>query len=185
MFAVMWKPLLLLCLLARAAAAQTTLPLDSVSGKVTYTGVVQVPGASAAELYSRGREWFAYTFGSSKTVLEMDDHEAGKLIGRAYAQFDFAAGIGRPQPWALWRKIKVEVKEGKYRYTISDFVLGGPISQPDASTHPLESWLAPTIARGKRPGNMVLSVIAGADVTGKQEAASLQAAMGKKPGGDF
>ena len=51
--------LLALCLLSGIAAHGQTwkspLPLDSATHKVTHSGVVEVPGASKAELYSRAR----------------------------------------------------------------------------------------------------------------------------------
>lgn len=56
------KMLLLLCLLTlpTLVRAQSNvfqgLPVDSASGKITYQGVVQVPGVSKTELYSRARE---------------------------------------------------------------------------------------------------------------------------------
>lgn len=173
------------CAGAHAQAWVNPLPLDSATHKVSYSAVVQVPGASKIELYSRAREWYASTFGSSKAVLEMDDKEAGKLIGKAYAQFEFAGAIGKPLDWALWRTIKVEVKDGKYRYTITDFLLGGPIATPGENPHPIEAWMAPTLAKGKQPGKMVLSVIDGTQATGQSEAVSLQAAMTKPAGKDW
>ena len=84
------KHLFLLCLLAcglQAAGQVSPLPIDSLTHKVTYQGVVQVPGVTQAEMYSRAREWFAVTFGSAKAVLEMDDRTAGKLIGRENGGF--------------------------------------------------------------------------------------------------
>ena len=179
---------LLCCLLAcgRPAAGQVSpLPVDSLTHKVTYQGVVQVPGASQAELYSRAREWFAATFGSSKTVLEMDDRVSGKLIGRAYAQFDFSSGFGAPLPWAMWRTIKVEMKEGRYRYTITDFMLGHSINYPNVAmpTKSIEAWFAGVETSKKPLGKMAArmrdSVIDGIRSTGEQEVASLRALMTK------
>lgn len=182
------KHLFLLCLLAcglRAAGQVSPLPTDSASGKITFQGVVPVPGVSQLELYSRAREWFAATFGSSKTVLEMDDRVSGKLIGRAYAQFEFSGVFGEPLPWTMWRTIKVEMKEGRYRYTISDFILGTSITYPNISppTKPIESWLA-DFQKSKKPlGKMAArqqdSVIKGIRSTGEEEVLSLRALMTK------
>lgn len=164
------------------------LPVDSLTGKITYSGVVQVPQASQAELYSRAREWFAATFGSSKSVLEMDDRGLGKLIGRAYAQFYFNSGFGQPLPWSMWRTIKIEAKDGRYRYTLDGFGLGGPIAQP-SEPKPIEGWLAEFHKTGKPLGKMatkmLTSVTDGIPETANAEIESLQKAMAKKAGGDF
>ena len=182
------KTVLLLCALfvSFAAVGQTApLPTDSVTQKITYQGVVQVPGASQLELYSRAREWFAATFGSSKVVLEMDDRESGKLIGRAYAQFEFSGGFGPTLPWAMWRTIKVEMKEGRYRYTITNFMLGNSITSPDVSppTKSIETWFAgfenSRKPLGKMSAKMQASVIEGIRLTGEQEVLSLHSLMTK------
>jgi hypothetical protein len=180
----MKKLLLALALLgASPVAAQTwhnPLPMDSTTHRVTYTGVVQVPGATKAELYSRAREWFADNFNSSKAVLEMDDREAGKLIGNATAEFDFAGSIGKPLPTAMWRKIKVELKDGKYRYTVTDFAFGGGVTQGDSN--PVERWFKPsgfTFNKDGTPKKMVASVVSGVETTATSEVSSLRAAMTK------
>jgi hypothetical protein len=164
------------------SAWHSPLPVDSATHRITYTGIVDVPGATKLELYSRAREWYATTFGSSKAVLEMDDKDAGKLIGKAYASFGFAGSIGKPLEWPMWRTIKVEVKDGRYRYTLTDFQLGSP-SQPQSSARPLESWLDASTKNGKQPGRVVMSVIDGAKQTGEAEVASLRVAMSKKDSG--
>ena len=123
------KILLLLLLLApclRAAGQASPLPVDSTTRKVTYQGIVQVPGVSQAELYSRAREWFATSFGSAKAVLEMDDRVVSKMVGRYYATFGFSAGLSAT-PWHLWRTVTVEVKDGRYRYSFTRFGLGSSL----------------------------------------------------------
>ena len=182
------KIVLLLCALfvCFAAVGQTMpLPTDSATQKITYQGVVQVPGVSQLELYSRAREWFAATFGSSKAVLEMDDRESGKLIGRAYAQFEFSGGFGPTLPWAMWRTIKVEMKEGRYRYTVTNFVLGHSTTSLDSSppTQPIEAWFA-GLEKGKKPlgkmsARMQASVTEGIRLTSEQEVLSLHSVMTK------
>lgn len=183
------KTVLLLCALCLSlgAAGQVaplpSLPTDSLTHKITYQGVVQVPGASQLELYSRAREWFAATFGSSKAVLEVDDRESGKLIGRAYAQFEFSGGFGPTVPWAMWRTIKVETKDGRYRYTITNFMLGNSVTSLNINppTEPVEYWLAKFEKGKKPPGKMLAkmqaSVVEGVRSTGEQEVLSLQRLM--------
>ena len=180
--------LLLAGLAANAQAWHNPLPVDSTTHLITYQGVVQVPGATQAELYSRAREWFAVTFGSAKEVLEMDDRGLGKLIGRAYAQFDFSSGFGPIVSLSMWRTIKIESKDGRYRYTLNDFALGGSLAQPQ-EPKPIEKWFEGFQRSGKPLGKMaskmVESTATGIQQTAGAEIASLKKALASKTGSDF
>lgn len=96
------------------------LPIDSDTKKITYQEVVHVDSTSKDELYTRAREWFARNFVSSKEVLQMEDRAAGKIIGKGsadgYATFQ-KASVG----YWLHYTISITIKEGRYRYEITDF----------------------------------------------------------------
>lgn len=117
------KQLFTLCLVlfvAMATSAQglQTFPL-SAENKVTYTAVVETPGVSNEELYNRSKEWFIRTFTDGNQVLHLDDKASGKLIGKALVKGQskgFACGANYTFPFV----ITVEVKDGRYRYTLSD-----------------------------------------------------------------
>ena len=49
------------------------LPIDSITNKVTYTGVVVVQGASKELLFSQSREWLSTAFTDSKEVIQYED----------------------------------------------------------------------------------------------------------------
>ena len=176
----MLKPLLLCALLAcglQAAAQVSPLPVDSITHKVTYQGVVQVPGASQAELYSRAREWFATTFGSAKAVLEMDDREAGKLIGNANGIY-YQRFMRKDVETTLWRTINVQVKEGRFRYQITNFATGIGVSQDKA--YPVELGFIP--ASYDKSGNLkpyMASMYDGVRKSAEAQVASLRDAMTK------
>ncbi len=85
----------------------------------------------------------------------------------------------------MWRTIKVEMKEGRYRYTITNFMLGNPVTSLNASppTKPVETWFA-GFEKSKKPlGKMSVrmqdSVIEGIRSTGEQEVLSLHSLMTK------
>lgn len=58
------------------------LQIDSISKKAEYTGIVQVAGVSKEELYTRARSWFVKTYKDADVVIQMDDKDAGKIIGK-------------------------------------------------------------------------------------------------------
>lgn len=112
----------LLVLIAFGSFAQEQAPADlpvDESGKINFTEVVQVDGTDKAELYTRARAWFATTFNSANNVLEMDDKEAGVLIGNAYRDITIMS-LGIPVRVKFWYNVKVYQKDGRYKYDITD-----------------------------------------------------------------
>lgn len=56
---------------------------DSTKTAIKFNDVVYVESASKLALYSKAREWFSKNFKSAKAVLDLEDKENGKLIGKA------------------------------------------------------------------------------------------------------
>lgn len=95
-----------------------------------YSEVVTVEGKTAEELYVFAREWFAVTFNSAKDVLQMDDADAGKLIGKGSTSVSefFIAGKGLAavpikMDWEPHFTVKIEVRNGRYKCEITDIVI--------------------------------------------------------------
>ncbi len=96
------------------------LPIDNETGKITFTEVVYVDDSTTTkdELYSLAREWFAKTFKSSQSVLQMDDKELGKLIGKANFSINRTAYLTDSY---VDFTISIYLKDGRYKYQITDF----------------------------------------------------------------
>ncbi|GAB3834065.1 hypothetical protein GCM10028821_28140 [Hymenobacter jeollabukensis] len=101
--------------------AALTLPREAGTGLVSYAGEVEVPGLSKAELYSRAENWYKQNFTSEKAVLRTQDQEAGLLLGRAWQQVPVAEVLMVTFVYQLWYDVRVEVQDGKFRYTVSAF----------------------------------------------------------------
>lgn len=169
---------ILLCSAITASAQdwKNPLPLDSASHKITYQAVAQVPGVSQIELYARALNWLTNHFGPEVARLETADISGGRLVANGYAAFDYIP-FGKPMTWAMWRTIKIEVKEGRYRYTITNFRLGGPILTPNSAGSSADEWLASVIDKPKKPARIYQSVFDGIERTTSAEIASLQDRM--------
>lgn len=132
----------LLLLFAFTAFAQDKptqeLPVDA-NGKINYTEVVQVDGADKDELYTRARAWFATSYRSANNVLEMDDKSAGVLIGGAFQDITIMS-MGYPVTVKLWYNLKVYLKDGRYKYEITDLFYENYPNQyyPTATKTPAE-----------------------------------------------
>ena len=105
-------------------------------GKVTYTEVVEVKGSSKEELNQRAKSWFAKTFKSSQDVIQMD--EISQLIGKGFYTIRAGgSGLGG-YDMEIWITITLQFKDGRYRFTITDFI--GKTQGQYADELPLEDW---------------------------------------------
>jgi hypothetical protein len=57
------------------------LPIDPTTQKFTYSGVIDVDG-DKNELYMRARAWFVTMYKDADEVIQLEDKEAGKIIGK-------------------------------------------------------------------------------------------------------
>src|SRR5258708_6037170 len=88
---------------------------------VTYIGVVKIDSASKSDLYNAARQWFNYTFKDSKSVLQIQDKDAGQLSGKAASRGFFSSkvfGVSKKYPASFEFSIDIWVKDGKYKYQI-------------------------------------------------------------------
>jgi hypothetical protein len=94
------------------------LPIDSSTSKITYSEVVYFDSlANKQELFSRAREWFAKAYKSSTNVIQMEDKESGKIIGKALMQVYY-----KEFPYGYINyTISIYIKEGRYKYEFTDF----------------------------------------------------------------
>ena len=104
-------------------------PIDSLTGKITYTDVVVIDSITEpTKLFSIAREWFAKSYNSSNHVIQMEDKENGKLIGRASFKVFFHQGLFNKNPWDggyIDYTIALYFKKGRYKYEITDFIHHG------------------------------------------------------------
>jgi hypothetical protein len=135
------KPnLLLLWLLlgiAKITAAQTSgIPLDPDSKKIMYRAVVDQQG-TPNYLYDKSIEWFGYYYPNPQSVYTVQDKVNGKVEGVARLKVynkDEKSGLN-VEGGMLQYLLKLEFKENKYRYTLTDFRM------KNASGSGVEKWL--------------------------------------------
>ena len=160
------------------------LPKDSITGKVSFQGVVQVPGATQATLYARAKQWFATYDGPTKMTLVTEDQASGKVTGKTnelVMQNFLGANVQVP----LWRTIIVQVKPGRFRYQITDFSFDSGKGQ--GAVTPIENYLTPnalTFDDAGYPKPVLQSTIEAIQRSGRQQATSIRQALTGKAGDD-
>jgi hypothetical protein len=99
-------------------------PIDNSTGRITYSEVVQVDSVDSRELFVRARSWFAHTFISAQNVIQLEDKEAGRIIGKGV--FAIADNVDNPTVMNVHVSgtvdftVEVLTKDGRYKYIISD-----------------------------------------------------------------
>jgi hypothetical protein len=190
--------LLLLTLLGAVspAAAQTQLklprqrgwvnplPIDSTTGKVSFRAVVQVPGATQAQLYTRAKEWFAAATGPVKPTLSQANETSGTLSGKA-SELVMQNLLGANVQVPLWRTVTIQVKPGRFRYILTDFAFDS--GQGQGAITPIENYLTPnalTFDANGYPRPVLQSTIDAIYRSGRQQASSIRQRVSGKAADD-
>ncbi len=112
-----------------AAPAETTAasaPAPDPNSPLEFSDVVQVEGVSTTELYTRAKLWFAEAFRDSKHVLEVEDKEAGLLVGKGTMPYEPSSIMqSGGMKGHISFTVKIMIKDGRYKYSISNFTHGG------------------------------------------------------------
>ncbi|CAN5243939.1 hypothetical protein BH09BAC1_BH09BAC1_20220 [soil metagenome] len=106
--------------LALAVKGQPPVPIEDGTGRVVYTEVVTVAGASQAELYKRLDRWFNTFYKNAGSIIQSQDAAAGKIEGKHTFYIYNEVNGKKNQYGQVKYTITVEAKEGKYRYKLDD-----------------------------------------------------------------
>lgn len=91
--------------------------------KLNYTKVIQVDGVSKDELYTRAINWFTNSFRNANNVIQINDKQNGQITAKAHFVYNpnFFVGSG-PVKGYIRYTLSIYVKDGRYKYEITDFV---------------------------------------------------------------
>jgi hypothetical protein len=133
------------------------LPLKD--GRVNYTAVIEMPNTSKDELYNRAKLWFVKTFKDSKEVLQIDDKENGKIVGKGNSKIYWNySGLAAPTEVSLWQLFDISIKENKIRIIITDinckyFVTSTAYTISSFMNVSIEEWATKKNGKIIRPEN--------------------------------
>jgi hypothetical protein len=95
----------------------------SLSKPLTYGNVIKVDSMiSTRQLYARCRSWFAESYRSAQDVIQMDDKENGKIIGKGNLKYSSKIFVGSEatKGWVRYT-VSIQVKPGRYKYELTNF----------------------------------------------------------------
>jgi len=134
-----------LILISSNAFSQNTygFPIDETTGKIHYKEVVEVKGMKN-DLYIRAQKWLHEFFRNASSVIRKLDQEKGIIEGRRVLKTVVKDKKGREKPsGSIKYTFRIELKDGKYRYRLFDFV------QASTGSKPLELWFEDTDEKAK------------------------------------
>lgn len=117
-------------------AAKAQVPVDSVTKKIVYQEVIKMDGIKDT-LYNRAIAWINSYFKNPQGVTTLRDPENGVILCayRVAMKETDADGNVTNSNVIVEYKLKIEAKEGRYRYTFDEF------RKKAVSMYPLERWL--------------------------------------------
>ena len=119
-------------LFATVTFAQTELPIDAQTNKICFRKVINTVGTED-QVYNRIYSAFMNSYyRSPSTILQQNDGRTMK--GKHQFQLDNGDPVKSKWPWITYRFV-IEVREGRVRYTLTDFM------QKTQSNHPCEEWM--------------------------------------------
>jgi len=91
--------------------------MTAVTNDTKLNRVVEVENMSKDEIFVKSMEWFSRTFKESKSVIDYQDKEAGKIIGNGAVVHYFNMIVNGQVKFS----VKIEAKENRSRITLSNF----------------------------------------------------------------
>lgn len=87
--------------------------------------IIEVPGASALELYQRSERWFANTFRDANNVLQIKDIDQKLLMGKGATTTVWTSGKGMSSVSGTnpaGYSVEAQCKDGRCRFRVYDIV---------------------------------------------------------------
>jgi hypothetical protein len=98
------------------------LPVDQGTGKITYLEVVDAAGVKPADLNKVVKDW------ATKQGFTNKEDAADKLVYDAFTNLDYPSVSGSgTEKGKVKFTLSVFLKDGKYRYILTDFVHEGDV----------------------------------------------------------
>ncbi len=94
-------------------------------GKIVFTEIIIVDSIDKNELFRRAKIFFVEYYKSANYVIQLEDVENATLIGKASSRFSVSGGMGVYLPLNLNYTLKIQAKEGRYKYEIYDLIFSG------------------------------------------------------------
>jgi hypothetical protein len=141
------KTLLLFCLSAFCfcTQAQLVIPKDSISGLYTYQDVVKIDSTTKQQLYQKTRSWILENLKSADNIIDLDDKQQNTLNASGVLlldkQYFGPFGATSYANAKLSFKVSFQFKEGRFKYTFSNFIYTADLNSKNGFVRVITSSL--------------------------------------------
>ena len=79
----------------------------------SFEKIIEIPNVTKDEIYVKANSWFVETFNSAESVIEYQDKEAGKIMGKYV--FSYTEGL---YFYNVKQTISIDIKDNRIRVSI-------------------------------------------------------------------
>ncbi|MFM9946077.1 MAG: DUF4468 domain-containing protein [Bacteroidia bacterium] len=116
--------------------SQQTIPVDEETKQALITEVIEVSGATQAELYDRAMVWINKFYPNPTGFIQSKDPATGEIVGKAQFRITSTDKKGTESfDGMVGYTIKLNFKDGKFKYEISK------INWKQASYYDVSKWM--------------------------------------------
>jgi hypothetical protein len=103
------------------------LNLDSNTNLISYNGVIEQEESGSDSLYARAKKFGEKIFGKNKNIFELQKIGQKLIMNGSINAYSYANKYNKKSIGKYEFKLIVLIKEGRYKYTITNLVHQGPI----------------------------------------------------------
>lgn len=120
------------------------LPVDSITMLVTYTEIVEQSESLSDSLYKRAKRWamanFAKMGEKPKDIFEVDKENTKLVINGYIDGYTYTNKYSKSSVGYHKFKMTIWIKEGRYKFTITNLVNESKLTAGDKSTIPTKTY---------------------------------------------
>lgn len=112
---------------AVASYKKIVLNLDSNTNLISYNGVIEQEESGSDSLYARAKKFGEKIFGKDKNIFELQKSGQKLIMNGSITAYSYANKYNKKSIGKYEFKLIVLIKEGRYKYTITNLVHQGPV----------------------------------------------------------
>lgn len=109
------------------AYKRIVLNFDSITNLITYNGVVEQEDSGSDSLYARAKKFGEKIFGKDNNIFEVQKYGQKLIMNGSINAYSYANKYNKKSIGKYEFKLIVLIKEGRYKYSITNLVHRGPI----------------------------------------------------------
>lgn len=85
--------------------------------------IEEIPGKNRLEIFNLSREWMSLNFRSSESVIDYEDIDSGKIVGKGITNYAWGGGFtGSMCPHLCKFVMNISIKDEKIRIVYDNFI---------------------------------------------------------------